>query len=60
MAYIISVNASILSQTGGTCECPIGFCAPDANADYGMLSFISCGVSLTRRQIHVWPMYNAI
>ncbi|KAJ7874698.1 permease family-domain-containing protein [Mycena olivaceomarginata] len=34
MAYIISVNASILSQTGGTCECPIGFCAPDANADY--------------------------
>ncbi|KAF7375980.1 hypothetical protein MSAN_00012600 [Mycena sanguinolenta] len=24
MAYIISVNASILSQSGGTCECPAG------------------------------------
>ncbi|KAI9456036.1 permease family-domain-containing protein [Lactarius psammicola] len=24
MAYIISVNASILSDTGGTCECPTG------------------------------------
>ncbi|KAH9054711.1 permease family-domain-containing protein [Lactarius vividus] len=31
MAYIISVNASILSDTGGTCECPTGDgCSSDA------------------------------
>ncbi|KAH9015923.1 permease family-domain-containing protein [Lactarius pseudohatsudake] len=31
MAYIISVNASILSDTGGTCECPTGDgCTSDA------------------------------
>ncbi|KAJ7350272.1 permease family-domain-containing protein [Mycena albidolilacea] len=35
MAYIISVNASILSQTGGTCVCPTpDFCPPGSNADY--------------------------
>ncbi|KAJ6602387.1 permease family-domain-containing protein [Mycena vulgaris] len=34
MAYIISVNASILSDSGGTCECAIGFCAPDVDAVY--------------------------
>ncbi|KAJ7117933.1 permease family-domain-containing protein [Mycena crocata] len=34
MAYIISVNASILSDSGGTCVCPDVFCAPGANAVY--------------------------
>ncbi|KAF8170223.1 permease family-domain-containing protein [Mycena galopus ATCC 62051] len=35
MAYIISVNASILSQSGGTCECPTpDFCMNNTNADY--------------------------
>ncbi|KAJ7675115.1 xanthine/uracil permease [Mycena rosella] len=34
MAYIISVNASIISDSGGTCECPIDSCSPGANAAY--------------------------
>ncbi|KAJ7119574.1 permease family-domain-containing protein [Mycena epipterygia] len=35
MAYIISVNASILSDSGGTCECPTNdFCPPGSNALY--------------------------
>ncbi|KAJ7471904.1 permease family-domain-containing protein [Mycena latifolia] len=35
MAYIISVNASILSDSGGTCECPTpDFCPPGTNAVY--------------------------
>ncbi|KAJ7078891.1 permease family-domain-containing protein [Mycena belliarum] len=35
MAYIISVNASILSDSGGTCECPTSdFCPPGSNAAY--------------------------
>ena len=37
MAYIISVNASILSDSGGTCVCPptsLDLCATDV--DYGL------------------------
>ncbi|KAJ7251787.1 permease family-domain-containing protein [Mycena haematopus] len=35
MAYIISVNASILSQSGGTCECPTpDNCPVGTNSDY--------------------------
>ncbi|KAJ7120103.1 xanthine/uracil permease [Mycena epipterygia] len=35
MAYIISVNASILSNSGGTCECPTDdFCPSGSNALY--------------------------
>ncbi|KAK7057407.1 purine transporter [Favolaschia claudopus] len=35
MAYIISVNASILSESGGTCECPTpDFCPPGTNPAY--------------------------
>ncbi|KAJ7675446.1 permease family-domain-containing protein [Mycena rosella] len=35
MAYIISVNASILSDSGGTCECPTpDFCPPGTNPVY--------------------------
>jgi len=35
MAYIISVNASILSDSGGTCECPTDdFCPTGTNAAY--------------------------
>ncbi|KAF7291523.1 Purine transporter [Mycena kentingensis (nom. inval.)] len=35
MAYIISVNASILSDSGGTCVCPTpDFCPPGTNAEY--------------------------
>ncbi|KAJ7128893.1 permease family-domain-containing protein [Mycena crocata] len=35
MAYIISVNASILSDSGGTCECPTDdFCPPGSNSAY--------------------------
>ncbi|KAJ7074652.1 permease family-domain-containing protein [Mycena amicta] len=37
MAYIISVNASILSDSGGTCECPaddLDFCKTGTNPAY--------------------------
>ncbi|KAF7315662.1 Purine transporter [Mycena indigotica] len=35
MAYIISVNAAILSDSGGTCECPTpDFCPPGSNPAY--------------------------
>ncbi|KAJ6593685.1 permease family-domain-containing protein [Mycena capillaripes] len=35
MAYIISVNASILSDSGGTCECPTdNFCPTGSNPVY--------------------------
>ncbi|KAJ6558553.1 permease family-domain-containing protein [Mycena vulgaris] len=34
MAYIISVNAAILSDSGGPCECPIGFCDVGVDAGY--------------------------
>jgi AGZA family xanthine/uracil permease-like MFS transporter len=34
MAYIISVNASILSDSGGTCVCPVDDCtAPNVEYD---------------------------
>nr|GAT50068.1 purine transporter [Mycena chlorophos] len=35
MAYIISVNASIISDSGGTCVCPTpDFCPTGTNAEY--------------------------